>query len=296
MTPGESGPTLAPPVLEAAAKVRRRMRRTLWLTGATAGALAVLTPLPLLDVLAVPAFLVFLPGMAIAQLPLLEVERLERVPVYLGSIAAILVLGAVGAVLALRLEGVAPAGLRLLPFGELLLWTGGVTAAGLLVVAIFQPLDRRLGGGPRILSDLLPRTPRERGLFAGLSLSAGVGEELAYRAYAYQAVQLLGAGPWGAAVASSVPFGFLHAYQGPVGVARTAMMGFVLAVPVVVTGSLLPSMAAHTLLDLILGLVVGPRVVGDDGPAPVGDGPGSHEDCGPGGGAFSDLVPPDHED
>lgn len=257
-------------------RVRRRLRVGAVVSAAGVAGLLLLTELSVLHALAVPAFYLLLPALAVAQLPLLDEERLDRIPVYLGSMVTILVLGAIGAFLAARLDGVAPAGLTALPTGELLAWTGGLTAAGLLVVFASRPLERWVGGSRTwLLRELLPRTRRERGLFAGLSFSAGVGEELAYRAYAYQAIQLLGFGPWSAAALSSVPFGFLHAYQGPVGVVRTALMGFILAVPVVLTGSLLPSMAAHALIDLLVGLVFASHLLDSESDA--------------------DLVPPSRE-
>jgi len=222
----------------------------------------IFTSLPVLDVLALPLLYVFLPAAAIAQLPLLDWEEWERIPVYVGSIAAILALGLISGLLALRLEGVAPAGFTVLSPGAMVGWTLGLTLAGLLVILIFRPIEGWIGGGrPEFLRQLLPQTSRERTVFSGLSLSAGLGEELAYRGYAFQAIQLLGVGPWGAALLSSIPFGVLHGYQGPVGMIRTGVMGFVLAVPVVLTGSLLPSMAAHALIDLLVGLVLGPRLL-----------------------------------
>ena len=66
---------------------------------------------------------------------------------------------------------------------------------------------------------------------------------------------------WIAAGLSSVAFGVLHAYQGSVGILRTALIGFVLAVSVLMTESLVPGIMAHALIDLIAGLVIGPRMV-----------------------------------
>ncbi len=263
--PTPAAPPQPPP--EALARVRRRLRGAAWLLAAGVVAGVVFTSLPVLDVLALPLLYLFLPMVAVAQLPLLDWEEWERMPVYLGSIVAILTLGLISGLLALRLEDVAPAGLTLLPAGAMVGWTVGLTLTGLLVILAFRPVEDCLGGGrPELLRQLLPETPRERTVFGGLSLSAGVGEELAYRGYAFQAVQLLGVGPWGAALLSSVPFGFLHSYQGPVGVVRTGAMGFVLAVPVVLTGSLLPSMAAHALIDLLVGLLLGPRLLSSSDP------------------------------
>ncbi len=243
-------------------EVSRRIR---WGGGGVAAAVALLffaTPLSLWEVIGIPLFYLLLPTLAVAQLPLVRSEKLERLPVYLGSAATILLIGAIGLLLGFRLVGGEGLGLVWLPAGEFVLWTLGLTAAGLGVIGFFLPADRVLSGdGARVLAELLPRTGREKGAFVGLSAAAGVGEELAYRGYALVAIQLLGAGPWAAAGASSAAFGFLHSYQGPVGVIRTGVMGFILAVPVLLTGSLLPSIAAHTLIDLIAGLVLGPRLV-----------------------------------
>ncbi len=41
---------------------------------------------------------------------------------------------------------------------------------------------------------------------------------------------------------SSAIFGLLHSYQGMNGILRTALIGLVLAVPFLLTGSILPSM------------------------------------------------------
>lgn len=252
-------------------EVRRRFRVGLLLTGAAFLGLLVTGAVPFLDAVGLAFFFFLLPTLAIAQLPLMAGMVLERVPVYLGSILSIGILGVVGGLLALRLDPPAPASLSWLPLPELLLWSVGLTVAALGVILLFRPLEARFGGGrPELLRDLLPRTGRERRVFALLSLAAGVGEELAYRAYAFLALQILGLGPWTAAAVASVPFGFLHSYQGPVGVVRTGLMGFVLAVPVVITGSLIPSMVAHTLIDLVVGLALGPRLLtGLDEEAPA---------------------------
>lgn len=245
----------------AAGTVSSRLRIGAALTGTAAVLLAWSTSLSLWDVIGLSLFYVLLPALAIAQLPLLRTERLERMPVYLGSALTILTIGVIGLLLGLRQEGPEALGLVGMEWERMLVWILGLTGVGILVIVSFIPMERAMGkGGAQILADLLPRTPEEKRAFVGLSASAGLGEELAYRGYALIAVQLLGPGPWLAAAVSSVAFGFLHAYQGAVGVVRTGVMGFVLAVPVVLTGSILPSIVAHTLIDLIAGLVLGPQL------------------------------------
>jgi hypothetical protein len=101
-------------------------------------------------------------------------------------------------------------------------------------------------------SALLPRTPSERLGFAGLSLTAGICEEILYRGYL---PWYLGAwtAPWVAIGASCVLFGFAHVYLGFQHVVRTAIVGAALALVVVLSGSLLPAMFLHATMDLLAG-------------------------------------------
>ena len=66
---------------------------------------------------------------------------------------------------------------------------------------------------------------------------------------------------WGAALLSSAVFGLLHAYQGWLGVFRTALLGFVLAASLILTGVLWPAILAHAILDVIAGIVLGESLV-----------------------------------
>ncbi len=262
-------PSLTP---EEAATVGRRVRWGSAITLAGVAAAALLLDLGLLDTLALPAFLLLLPTLAVAQLPLIGKERLERMAVYLASGTTILVLGGMALLLGHWGVGLAALGLQGLPMGDFLLWTGGLTGAGVLLALLFRPLERWISGGPPpFLLHLLPRTSEERATFAGLSMAAGWGEELVYRGYVPALLLAVGMDPWGAFGVSAVSFGLLHAYQGPVGILRTAVMGLLLALPVIFTGSLFPAMAAHALYDVLAGLVLGPTLLGRAPPDPGRD-------------------------
>lgn len=257
----EEGPS--PPMLHPGRDAARRRLRA----GAVLGvggmvALAIGTSLEVRHVIGLPLLMILLPALSLAQAPLLEGERLERSAVYLGSMAAILALGVLGLLLALPSPGLAAIGIRPLALPAFVLWTTGMTAAGMVLVGLSSRVGSPAAGPQdRLLLNLLPRTGHEKRLFAGLSLSAGIGEELAFRGYALAALQLLSLTPWAAAVATSAAFGMMHAYQGLAGMLRTALVGGVLAVSVLQTGSLLPAMAAHALVDLAAGLVLGPRLI-----------------------------------
>ncbi|MEJ2677718.1 MAG: CPBP family intramembrane metalloprotease [Gemmatimonadota bacterium] len=112
-----------------------------------------------------------------------------------------------------------------------------------------------------LLLFLLPRTRRERLLFVGVSLSAGIAEELVFRSFLIPALQAATDSLWLAVAFSSFAFGLIHSYQGTSGALRASCLGLLLAVPFVATGSVLPSMAAHAALDIIAGLWLGDWLV-----------------------------------
>jgi len=66
---------------------------------------------------------------------------------------------------------------------------------------------------------------------------------------------------WGAALLSSTLFGLLHAYQGWLGIVRTAALGFVLAASFIITGALWPAILAHAILDVMAGVFLGESLV-----------------------------------
>lgn len=223
------------------------------------------TPLGVWDALFVVFLLELLPALSVTQVPLAEGmiaegAALERIPVYVTSAGVILLLGWSAFVLGMGEGGPELLGLVALSPARLLLWSAGLTAAALLLLAAFAAVGRALDRTESaVLRALIPRTAAEKGVFVGLSVAAGLGEELAYRAYAVPALAVLVGSPWAGAALSSVVFGFLHAYQGILGMSRAALLGFVLAASLLVTGSILPAILAHMAIDVIAGLFLGDR-------------------------------------
>ncbi|HSG06963.1 MAG TPA: CPBP family intramembrane glutamic endopeptidase [Longimicrobiales bacterium] len=217
--------------------------------------------LPLLDLVVLALLLGVLPLASVAQMRVVAGLEIERVPAYLSSVATLVVLG-VGAWLAGTRNGGAEAlGLGAVPVGPVAAWTVVLVLSGLALVMVFRRGAMALGAGESpMLRALLPRTARERGIFAVLSLAAGVAEEIAYRGYALTVVATVTGAGW-AAVATSVVFGVLHAYQGWLGVLRTGALGGLLAWGYLASGSLWAPMAAHAILDLLLGIALGERVM-----------------------------------
>jgi len=225
--------------------------------------------LPFLDLAVLGLLLVGLPLASAAQTRFVRGIEIERVPAYLSSVATLVVLGAVAWVVGTRSGGAPALGLTATPLGPVVLWTVTMVAAGLALVMVFRQGAIVLGiGESPTLRALMPRTAKERGLFVVLSLAAGVSEEAAFRGYALTTLATVIGSGW-AAIATSAIFGLLHSYQGWLGVARTGALGGVLAWGYLASGSLWAPMAAHAILDLILGIVVADRAMVPDEPTGV---------------------------
>ncbi|HSG49795.1 MAG TPA: CPBP family intramembrane glutamic endopeptidase [Longimicrobiales bacterium] len=214
------------------------------------------------DGLFVAFLLATLPLLSMAQLPLLHAGEVERLPAYAGSAAMLAFLAALGLLLGHLGPGLGALGLT--ATGSATEWRilgGLVLAVGGLGVA-FHFLGEWLGlEETPVLKELIPRTPKERRFFGILSLAAGFGEEVVYRGYLLAVLAPLFSGSWSAAVVSSLAFAVLHVYQGPVGMVRAGLLGFLFAGAFILGGTLWPLVVVHTGVDLVSGLWLGPRML-----------------------------------
>lgn len=213
--------------------------------------------LALPDTIVLAILLVAMPAFALAQLPLVADTPIERLPAYWGSLATLWLIGAACWLVGTRDAGPAAIGVVWPGAASLVSWSVGLTFAGLTMMLVFRWVTSVTGAREsQMLRELLPRSPHERGVFALLSVAAGVGEEVAYRGYAIPLLATIMGVP-AAAVLTSVVFGILHGYQGLLGTVRTTLMGGTLAWGFLASGSLLPAIVAHTLIDLVAGLLLG---------------------------------------
>jgi len=106
------------------------------------------------------------------------------------------------------------------------------------------------------LSNLAPQTRTEDRLFIMVSITAGVCEEILYRGLLLATLVSL-AGTWPAVVLTSLIFGLGHAYQGISGIAKTGLIGLVLALLTVFSGSLFIAIVLHAVVDLTSGRIMG---------------------------------------
>jgi membrane protease YdiL (CAAX protease family) len=169
-------------------------------------------------------------------------------------------------------------------------WPGPVTGLVVLLVLAFvvvstralrsgtlleAPAAPRRGEGrhaePAALATLalLPRTAGERRLFTVVGVTAGVCEEWLYRGFFLAVVSAVAGGmPTGLlVVVAALAFGLAHAYQGPVGILTTGLLGGVMAALYLQTGSLLLPVLLHATIDLRFLLVPAGVLPADRAPA-----------------------------
>ncbi len=194
-----------------------------------------------------------LPVASVAQLRLIEdVADLPRASAYASSVLTLWILaGRAGA--AAWLSGITAGamGLRALPPIAMLGWSVALTAGGIGMMVVLRRAGLRESA---LLLHLLPVTRGERMAFAGVSFTAGFCEELLFRGFLLVTLTQATGSILAAVVISTVVFGWVHAYQRPAGAVRAGLLCAVLALPAVVAESVVPSMIAHTAIDLIGGL------------------------------------------
>lgn len=142
---------------------------------------------------------------------------------------------------------------------------GMAVAVGVAVVLAVR--GRRRGAGlpvaPAAIAPMVPVTRTERWWAAGVSVGAGVSEELVFRGLLLAVAVGLGASPLLAAGLLSVVFGAVHLYQGVAGVVTTTLFGAVMAAMALSTGSLLLPVLLHVAVDLRSLLLTRPAEVPD---------------------------------
>jgi membrane protease YdiL (CAAX protease family) len=200
--------------------------------------------------------LVPLPFLLVAQVRLVQhlPEDADRESLYFSSALSIWLLAAL-AMLAARFSDFDRADLRLvpLPLPTLLAVAGATTLAGIAIMALGKVVRAR---ETELVRFLIPTTGSEKIAFAGLSFSAGIAEELVYRSFLIPALTVAFGSLAIAVVVSIVIFAAAHAYQGWIGTIRVALLGSLLTVPFLLTGSVYPSILAHVALDLMAGIAL----------------------------------------
>jgi membrane protease YdiL (CAAX protease family) len=110
-------------------------------------------------------------------------------------------------------------------------------------------------GYARKIVQFIPQSALELRNFVGVSITAGIVEEIVYRGFVlWYLVQFMPL--WAAVIVSSVAFGLGHGYQGANGAMRAGLVGFAFALFYVGTGSIWLPIVAHALLDILQGVAL----------------------------------------
>jgi membrane protease YdiL (CAAX protease family) len=144
-------------------------------------------------------------------------------------------------------------GLRGIDALSLLGWTALTISLALGAMASSKLLHVRESSVVRLI---VPRDRADALPYSFLCVSAGVCEEITYRGFLIPSLTAALGSIWLVAALSSAAFGVLHSYQNTWGAVRAGVLGFVLAIPFIITGSLLPSILAHTAIDLLAGFTL----------------------------------------
>lgn len=136
-----------------------------------------------------------------------------------------------------------------------LAWGVGTAAVGLGLIWAITRLAALAGWEESPLAMLLmPRDAGEKSGFLLLSGVAAVCEELLFRGFLLWVFVAWLESPWIAAGIVSLSFGLAHGYQKLAGIVRSGVLGMMLAVPTLITGSLFPAIVAHFWINAAVGL------------------------------------------
>lgn len=188
----------------------------------------------------------------------LELERASefRRPIYFSiALSLLLIAGATLGVAAWQDVPGSALGWRVGDPGRAAAWSAGVAVAGVLVAWTVTRVADRLGLEESELAVLLmPRTPREKRAFLLLVGVGAVCEEYIFRGFLLHAVEAWSGSVGVATGVTALSFGLAHGYQRLAGIVRATLLGAVLALPVVVTGSLFGAVVGHFWINAAIGL------------------------------------------
>jgi membrane protease YdiL (CAAX protease family) len=148
-------------------------------------------------------------------------------------------------------------GLVLPPALPLIIWSAGLTLAGIAIIYAARALGVRESDMTR---RMLPTTRAERTAFTALSLTAGFCEELIFRGFLLHLMHVATDSMIVAVAVTAAIFGWMHAYQQPGGAVRAAVLGALLSLAPALTASIAASIIAHAALDIIAGIFLRDRL------------------------------------
>lgn len=106
-----------------------------------------------------------------------------------------------------------------------------------------------------LIRNFMPHTEDERQVFNLMGITAGITEEIIFRAYLIWAFAFY-MPIWAAALASLLVFTVLHLYQGAQQLPTVFAMGGLVTLVFVLSGSIWPAIAVHIFVDVINNALV----------------------------------------
>jgi len=194
-----------------------------------------------------------------------ELKLLPRTSLYFSAAMSQWLLTALG-IMVLWASSVrlSEAGFRWARWPTFFFWMAALAGASLAALGVVIWLESKgwWPDEPELVYALIPQTRVEK-VWAVLVIAptAALCEEFLYRGLLLAVLsQWFHSAAWGCAL-SSAAFGLAHAYQNLSGMARAALLGALLAFPVIRAGTIYPSMASHFLIDAVALVWLGPRMM-----------------------------------
>ncbi len=114
---------------------------------------------------------------------------------------------------------------------------------------------RWIGHGHAVsIQPLLPQRSLEILLWIGVSISAGICEELVFRGYFQKQFEAFAHSRWIALILQAVLFGISHGYQGIEACVKIAIFGALYGLLAIWRNNLRPGMMAHAWSDILSGI------------------------------------------
>lgn len=153
---------------------------------------------------------------------------------------------------------------------------GAGSAVGVFMIWQMMTVVRSSGkleelrGSMGDLRALAPQSAEDFRAFYQVAVTAGICEEVLYRGV-LMAVLVPATGLWPAVGLTSLIFGMGHIYQGLEGIVKSTLIGLVMALLTVFSGSLLVAIVLHAVIDLTSGRMMGVALQGETASSAGGD-------------------------
>ena len=191
----------------------------------------------------------------LARKPLAARQK-PRILIYAGSAVNLIIIGAITVIIDIYRVALALSVVHwAMPVSRFVVWSIGSAIVLILISLGVYALRRKLNRLPSaIVMSLLPETTSERLLFLILCILIGFVEEFLFRGFAFLTLSQFTSSVGLAGAIATISFALQHGIQDTLGVVRAFVLGILLLIPVLITGSLVPSIVAHAIVDMFSGL------------------------------------------